>query len=63
MSEKIKTGNEIVDDFFNDITKIEGIDGEIATALNDLHVEGKLTDTNIKNKLRELRDKDDSKNQ
>ena len=56
MSEKVKSGKEILDDFFNGIEEIENIHTEIAKMLSELYQNDKLTDTNVKNELQKLRD-------
>ena len=58
MAEKVKSGKEILDDFFNEIEKIENIDADIAKILSELYQNDKLTDTNVKNELQKLRDED-----
>lgn len=58
MAEKVKSGKEILDDFFNGIEKIENADSDIAKMLKRLYQEDKLTDTNVKNELQKLRDVD-----
>ena len=58
MAENVKSGKEILDDFFNGIEKIENVDSEIAKMLERLYQEDKLTDTNVKNELQQLRDGD-----
>ena len=62
MEKKIKSGKEILDDFFGSISQIENVDKALAESLNNLYKDGKLTDTNIKNKLSELRSKNANKN-
>ena len=62
MDNNVKSGKEILDDFFTNISKIEGIDNDLAKSLADLYQQGKLTDTNVKNALQNLRDKDANKN-
>lgn len=61
MDKKVKSGKEILDDFFDNVSKIEGVDKEITQKLSDLYASGKLSDVNIKNELLQLRKKDDSK--
>ncbi|MBK8945399.1 MAG: hypothetical protein IPM32_09035 [Ignavibacteriae bacterium] len=61
MSKKVKSGKEILDEFFNDLKEIQGVDSTVANALYDLYNEDKFSDANVKNKLQELRDKDASK--
>jgi len=57
MVDKVKSGKEILDDFFFDrIEKIENVDKDIAKMLSKLYQEDKLTDTNVKNELQKLRD-------
>ena len=56
MAEKVKSGKEILDDFFNSIEEIENIDKDIAKMLSNLYQDDKLTDTNVKNELQKLRD-------
>ena len=58
MAEKVKSGQEILDDFFNEIEKIENVDADIAKMLSELYQNDKLTDTNVKNELQKLRDGD-----
>lgn len=56
MAEKVKSGKEILDDFFDGIEEIENVDKDIAKMLSKLYQEDKLTDTNVKNELQKLRD-------
>lgn len=58
MAENVKSGKEILDDFFKEIEKIENVDKDIAKMLKRLFLEDKLTDTNVKNELQKLRDGD-----
>lgn len=58
MAEIVKSGKEILDDFFIGIEKIENVDTDIAKMLERLYREDKLTDTNVKNELQKLRDGD-----
>lgn len=62
MGNKVKSGKEILDDFFTDISKIKNVDKELAESLSNLFQQGKLTDTNVKNELSKLREKDGNKN-
>ena len=54
MSNGIKSGKEVIDEFFAEIMKIEGIDKKTVKVLTSLYSEGKLTDTNIQNALEQL---------
>lgn len=62
MDKKVKSGKEILDDFFTNINKIQNVDSVLAESLSTLYEQGKLTDTNVKNALQKLRDKDANKN-
>ncbi len=62
MGNKVKSGTEILNEFFTDtINKIENVNVKISEAISTLYQKGKLTDTNIKNELQKLRDKDANK--
>lgn len=54
MDKKIKSGKEVIDEFFSEIYNIENIDETTVEALISLYSEGKFTDKNIQNKLDEL---------
>ena len=54
MSNGSKSGKEVVDQFFEDITNIEGVDIKIVEKLLVLHSENRLTDTNIQNAMEQL---------
>lgn len=56
MEDKVKSGKEILDGFFNEIGVLENIDPKIANMLKELYDLDKLTDTNVKNELQKLRD-------
>lgn len=55
MTDKIKSGRALLDEFFAAITDIEGIEKEIADIVRHLYQEGKLTDTNLSNELEKIR--------
>ena len=55
MSEKVKSGRELLDEFFTAITDIEGVEKEVAIVVRNLYREGKLTDTNLSNELDRIR--------
>ena len=57
MTEKIKSGQEILDDFFFGITNIEGVEQEVAKVVLSLYQNGKLTNTNLSNELSKIREK------
>jgi len=58
MEDKVKSGKEILDDFFENIDRIKNVDPEIAKMLSKLYNDDKLTDTNVKNELQTLRETD-----
>jgi hypothetical protein len=63
MSTEIKSGKEILDEFFEDIKTDEKLDQDVAAAIVDLYESGKLTDRNLTNTLSKLReDKGDGEN-
>ena len=54
VNETIKSGKEILDEFFSEITKIPNVDKRIAEALQTLYKEQKFTDKQITNALQSL---------
>lgn len=56
MTNAIKSGQEILQDFFSEITSINGVDKDIALAMQKLFQQDKLTNTNISNELSKLRE-------
>lgn len=62
MDKKVKSGKEILDDFFANISSLEKVDKELAESLASLYQQGKLTDTNVKNEIQKIRDKNANKN-
>ncbi len=57
MTDKTKSGQEILDDFFSKITNIEGLDKQVTNIVLKLYKDGKLTNTNLSNELSNLREK------
>lgn len=53
--DKVKSGKEILDDFFKEISSIENVDKTIADSLAELYTNGKLTDKNVVNELQKIR--------
>ena len=51
MNEVIKSGKEVIDEFFSENYNIENVDEKTVEALVSLYNEGKLTDKNIQNVL------------
>ena len=56
MNEKVISGKEMLDNFFANISNVENVDKSIAEVLSDLYTQGKLSDTNLKNALQNLRE-------
>jgi hypothetical protein len=56
---KVKSGKEILDEFFKDIATIENVDETIANSLADLYANGKLTDKSVVNELQKIRQQND----
>jgi len=54
MSDKIKSGKEVIDEFFAEIMNIEGVDKKIVEKITALYSKGELTDTKIQNALEQL---------
>lgn len=54
MSNEIKSGKQVIDEFFAEIMDIDGVDKKTVEKLTFLHDEGKLTDTNVENAMSEL---------
>jgi hypothetical protein len=55
MENQIKSGKEVVDEFFAEILNVEGTDEKTVEKLIELYSENKLTDSNIQNALEELK--------
>ena len=58
---KVKSGKEILDDFFKEISIIENVDEIISKSLTKLYSEGKFTDKNVVNELLNIRKQNDNK--
>ncbi len=56
---KVKSGKEILDEFFKDITTIANVDAKIANSLVELYSNRKLTDKNVVNELQKIRQQND----
>lgn len=59
---KVKSGKEILDDFFIGISTIENVDKSIADCIAGLYANDKLSDKNLVNELQKLRKDHDNKN-
>ena len=55
MTDRIRSGQEVLDEFFTEIASIDGLDNDVANIAINLYREGKLTDTNLSNELARIR--------
>ena len=62
METKIKSGKEIIDDFFTNLKELPSIQQEVASLFVNLYKEERLTDTNVKNGLQKIREQNAAKN-
>jgi len=58
MGKLIKSGKEILDDFFHNILAIPNVEEKLALQIKKMYEEGKLTNTNLSNKLTSLREEE-----
>lgn len=56
MADGIKSGKEVLDEFFDDLSGIPGVDEGVAGIVAGLYKEGKLTSTNLSNALLKQRE-------
>ena len=54
MNDKIKSGKDVIDDFFAEIYNIPNADKNTVDALVELYSQGKLSDKNVQNALDEI---------
>lgn len=57
MSHSLKSGRELLDEFFSDIETLKTPDKEVVQSIIKLYKEDKLTTTNLSNELDRLKDK------
>ncbi len=55
MNNEIKSGKDVVDEFFAEILNVKGVDQQTVAKLVELYSEGNLTDSKIQNALEELK--------
>ncbi len=60
MNDEIKSGKQILDEFFQEIKGRPEIDENVVNTIIDLYEEGKLSEKNLANALLELREKSDN---
>jgi len=56
MSDEIKSGKQVIDEFFSELPIMDGVDKEIAEAIIELQKENKITNTNLSNELLRIRE-------
>ena len=60
MTEQIKSGQEILNEFFCQIENIAGEDQDVAQTVLRVYQEGRLTNTNLSNDLSKIREKEEN---
>ncbi|CAN5413476.1 hypothetical protein BH23BAC1_BH23BAC1_34120 [soil metagenome] len=58
MNNKIKSGKEVIDEFFSEIYNVENVDKTTVDVLVSLYSKNKITDTNIQNALDDILQKE-----
>jgi len=56
MTDRIRSGQQVLEEFFTEIANIDGIDNDVANIVINLYRDGKLTDTNLSNELARIRE-------
>ena len=56
MTDSIRSGQEVLDEFFKEIANIDGLEQDVADTIINLYHEGKLTNTNLSNELARIRE-------
>ncbi len=56
MTDQIRSGQEVLDEFFTEIASIEGVDQDVTNIVISLYRDGKLSDTNLSNELARIRE-------
>ncbi|WP_029268855.1 hypothetical protein [Flavobacterium sp. KJJ] len=59
MSKEVKSGQEILDSFFETIQSLKGVDPKISQLISQLYKDDLLSEKAIKNGLEQLRKKDE----
>ncbi len=55
MTDQIRSGQEVLEEFFTEIASMDGIDNDVANIVINLYRDEKLTDTNLSNELARIR--------
>ncbi|MBA3649223.1 MAG: hypothetical protein H0W62_11860 [Chitinophagales bacterium] len=58
MNDSIKSGKQVIDEFFSEIYNVENADESTVDILVSLYGKNKLTDTNLQNALDDLLQKE-----
>ncbi len=56
MTDQIRSGQEVLEEFFTEIASMDGIDNDVANIVINLYRDEKLTDTNLSNELARVRE-------
>jgi len=56
MTDRIRSGQQVLEEFFTEIASMDGIDNDVANIVINLYRDGKLTDTNLSNELARIRE-------
>jgi len=56
MTDRIKSGQEIINEFLDEIVNLEGVNKDIASTIVNLYREGKLSNTYLINELASIRE-------
>jgi len=60
MSDEIKSGKQMLDEFFRDIKSLTDVDENVVKTIIELYEEDKLSEKNLSNALLELREKSEN---
>ncbi len=58
MTTRIRSGQDFLDEFFSDVTELDGVDQDTAEVVKRLYNDSRLTATNIANELLPAREAD-----
>lgn len=56
MAKEIKSGKQVLDEFFSEISNLDSIDKDISNILIKLYKEDKFTDKNLSNEISKYRE-------
>ena len=58
MDKPVKSGKEILDDFFNNLLNVQNVDKKLGAELKKMYEEGEFSGANLSNKLDSLREEE-----